>query len=418
MDQGTIIRIIILIILILLSAFFSSAETVFMAVNEVKIKSLCDEGNKKALLIQKILSNYSKLISGILVGNNIVNISASALTTTIAASTGYSMAVSIATGVLTFVILIFGEIVPKTIAKVNADKLVFIYAPFIQFVLIVLTPVIWIVDTFAKVILWILRIDTDKSTPMTESELRTIVDTSHEDGVIEDKEREMIVNVVDFGDAMVKDIMIPRIDMECVSDDATFNEIKEAFENSKFTRFPVYHESTDNIIGVINIKDMVFLKEEDFKISSILREVYFTYEHKKTSDLMMELRGSSLNIAMVLNEYGLTEGMVTMEDLLEEIVGEIRDEYDEDERDLIHKIDENKYIVQGSMKLDDINNAIGTEFESEEYDSIGGLIIEKLDTLPQVREKVILDDGTMLIVKKVKDNRIEEVVVNKKAAVG
>ena len=408
-------ELIILIILIFLSAFFSSAETAFSTTNRIRMRSLADEGNKNAARVLSILDNYGKLISTILIGNNIVNLSASALATTIAISLStpgtQSLMTGLATGILTIAVLLVGEIIPKTWANLKADKIVLIYAPIIRFLMIILTPLIFIVNLLSNGIMRLFRIDPNaKNATITETELKTYVDASHEDGVIEEEEREMIYNVFDFGDSLAKDVMIPRIDMVSVEDNATYDEIKEIFRENMYTRLPVYHDSTDNIIGIINIKDFLFVSDAaSFKISDILRDVYFTYEYKKTSDLMMEMRQSSSNMAMVLNEYGSTEGMITLEDLLEEIVGEIRDEYDDDEELLIQKIDENTYTVPGGMKLDDINDALDTEFSSEDYDSIGGLIIEKLDKLPSEGESVTLEDGTILIVESFSQNRIEQV---------
>lgn len=408
-----IILMISLVVLLFLSAFFSSAETAFSSVNKIKIRSLADENNKNALMVQKILDKYSKLLSTILIGNNIVNLSASAIATTLAAKTGVNWAVSVSTGLLTFFVLIFGEIVPKTWANLYADKIAMVYAPIIRFLMIVLTPLIFIVDHLSVGILKLFRIDPNKkNTTMTESELRTIVEASHEEGVIEEKEREMIYNVFDFGDALARDIMIPRIDMVTLEDTATYEEAMNIFKEDMYTRIPIYHENTDNIIGIINIKDFLFVDRDNFKINDILRETYYTYEYKKTSDLLMELRKSAYTIAMVLNEYGSCEGMITMEDLLEEIVGEIRDEYDEDEENLIQEVEPLVYVIPGGMKLDDINNSIGTDFDSEDYDSIGGLVIEKLDRLPEEGETVALDDGTQINVKVLNQNRIEEVILS------
>lgn len=408
-------ELIILIILVILSAFFSSAETAFSTCNRIRIRGLADEGNKNASRVLSILDNYGKLISTILIGNNIVNLSASALATTIAISLStpgtQSLMTGLATGILTIVVLLVGEIVPKTWANLKADKIVLLYAPIIRLLMLILTPVIFIINILSNAIMRLFRIDPNaKNATITETELKTYVDASHEDGVIEEEEREMIYNVFDFGDSLAKDVMIPRIDMVSVEDTASYDEIKEIFRENMYTRLPVYHDSTDNIIGIINIKDFLFVPNpESFKISDILREVYFTYEYKKTSDLMMEMRQSSSNMAMVLNEYGSTEGMITLEDLLEEIVGEIRDEYDEDEESLIQKVDDNTYLVPGGMKLDDINDALDTEFSSEDYDSIGGLIIEKLDKLPSEGESVTLEDGTVLTVELFNQNRIEQV---------
>ena len=418
-SPAIICQLVVLILLIVLSAFFSSAETAFSSANRIKMRSLADEGNKTAALVIKILDSYSKLLSAILIGNNVVNLSASSLATTIAIALSEplglqaSLMTGLATGILTVVVLLGGEIVPKTWANLNADKIVLVYAPIICFLMVVLTPVIFIVDKISTGILRLFRIDPNKkNSTMTENELRSYVDVSHEDGVIEEEEKEMIYNVFDFGDSLAKDIMIPRIDMVSVEDTATHKEVMELFRENMYTRLPVYHDSTDNIIGIINIKDFLFVKDpEKFAIKDIMRDAYYTYEYKKTSDLMMEMRKSSSNIALVLNEYGSTEGMITLEDLLEEIVGEIRDEYDEDEETLIQDLGDNTYVVPGGMKLDDINNSIDTNFTSEDYDSIGGLIIEKLDKLPEEGETVTLEDGTELTVKTVNQNRIEEVLM-------
>lgn len=418
-SPAIIFQLVVLVILIILSAFFSSAETAFSTANRIKMRSLSEEGNKKAALVLKILDSYSKLLSAILIGNNVVNLSASSLATTIAIALSEPLGLKealmtgLATGILTIVVLLGGEIVPKTWANLYADKIALTYAPIIRFLMVILTPIIFIVDKIALGILKLFRIDpSKKNNAMTESELRSYVDVSHEDGVIEEEEKEMIYNVFDFGDSLAKDIMIPRIDMVSVEDTATYKEVMELFRENMYTRLPVYHESTDNIVGIINIKDFLFVKDsEKFAIKDIMRDAYYTYEYKKTSDLMMEMRKSSSNIALVLNEYGSTEGMITLEDLLEEIVGEIRDEYDEDEETLIQDLGDNTYVVPGGMKLDDINNSIDTDFESEDYDSIGGLIIEKLDKLPEEGETVTLEDGSQLTVKTVNQNRIEEVLM-------
>lgn len=418
-SPAIIFQIVVLVILVFLSAFFSSAETAFSTANRIKMRGMAEEGNKKAALVLKILDSYSKLLSAILIGNNVVNLSASSLATTIAIALSEplgiqaSLATGLATGILTIVVLLSGEIVPKTWANLYADKIVLFFAPIIRFLMVVLTPVIFIVDKIALGILKLFRIDPSKKiNAMTENELKSYVDVSHEDGVIEEEEREMIYNVFDFGDSLAKDIMIPRIDMVSVEDSATYKEVMELFRENMYTRLPVYHDSTDNIIGIINVKDFLFVKDsESFAIKDIMRDAYYTYEYKKTSDLMMEMRKSSSNIALVLNEYGSTEGMITLEDLLEEIVGEIRDEYDEDEETLIQDLGDRTYIVPGGMKLDDINDSIDTDFSSEDYDSIGGLIIEKLDKLPEEGETVELEDGSKLTVKTVNQNRIEEVLM-------
>lgn len=409
MDTSGVIQLIILIVLVFLSAFFSSAETAFSTVNRVRMRSLEEDGNKSAARVNKILDNYGKMISTILIGNNIVNISASALATTLALR--INLIVGIATGILTIVILLFGEILPKTWAKLYNEPIALTYSSIILLLMKLLTPVIIIVDLLANVIMKLLHIDPNKKADvMTESELKTYVDVSHEDGVIETEEREIIYNVFDFSDAVAKDIMIPRINMVTIDINATYEEALSIFRETMYTRLPVYQDDKDNIIGLINIKDFIHTSSEnDFSIRSILRDAYYTYEFKKSADLMLEMREKTTTVAFVLNEYGATVGMITLEDLLEEIVGEIRDEYDADEEEYIQEIAERTYLVEGSMKLDDINDALGTDLESDDYDSIGGIIIEHLDRLPEENEEVKLENGITLVVTEIDQNRINKV---------
>lgn len=411
MDTDGVIQSIILLLLLILSAFFSSSETALTTVNRLKLESLSEDGNKRAKTVLKLLKKPSKMLSTILIANNVVNISASALATTLAIRLFGNTYVAAATGILTLLVLVFGEITPKTMASVNNERMALRCGGVIYALSKLLTPVIFIVDALANGILKLFRIDPAAArTEMTEYEFRRIVEDSHEDGVIESEERQMIYNVVDLGDSMAKDIMIPRVEMACVNVDATYEELKEVFDKEKFTRIPVYEESTDNIIGIINMKDLLFMDHpEKIKIRDVMREASFTFEHKKTSDLLAEMRQNSIPLILVLDEYGDTVGLITLEDLLEEIVGEIRDEFDEEEKERIQEIGEQEYLVEGSLKLDDINDALGTSFDSEDYDSIGGLIIEKLDHLPEAGESAELDDGTTLQVMEMDKNRIDKV---------
>ena len=410
MDTDGVIQLFSLLILVFLSAFFSSAETALTTVNRVRLKALADEGNKHAQTAMDILDKYGKMLSAILIGNNIVNLTASSLMTIVAMK--IRLSVGIATGILTVVILIFGEIVPKNMAMIYSEKLALFYAVLIAGLMKVMTPVIFVVDKLSGGIMKLLHIDTSKKTAMTEVELRTYVEVSHEAGVIESEEREMIYNVFDFSDALAKDIMIPRIDMVTVSEDAGYEEVMALFKECMYTRIPVFREDKDNIIGMINIKDFILVEErEHFSISSIMRQAYYTYEFKKTADLLIEMREKRANVSFVLNEYGATVGMITLEDLLEEIVGEIRDEYDEDEEELIQKVEERTYLVEGSMKLSDINDELGTLLASEDYDSIGGLIIENLDRLPEDGETIVTDQDVTLQVKGISQNRIVKVLM-------
>jgi CBS domain containing-hemolysin-like protein len=411
LDTTGVIQLIVIFVLIGLSAFFSSAETAFTTVNRVRMKALADEGNSRAAAALTVLDNYSKMLSTILIGNNIVNLTASSLTTILATKAFGSYAVGIATGILTLAILIFGEIIPKNTAMLYSDKISLIYAKIILLLMRLFTPVVIIIDKMSSGISKLLHIDMNKKgSLMTENELKTYVDVSHEDGVIESEEREIIYNVFDFSDAVAKDIMIPRIDMVSVGLDAGYDEVLAVFKDYMYTRLPVYEGDKDNIVGLINIKDFILLSGgEGFQVKDILREAHYTYEYKKTADLMIEMREITANVAFVLNEYGVTVGMITLEDLLEEIVGEIRDEYDADEEELIQQIDEYSYLVEGGMKLDDINDALDTTFDSDDYDSIGGLIIEHLDRLPEAEETIVTEDGITLQVMEISQNRIKKV---------
>ncbi len=413
LDTPGVIQLVILVILVAMSAFFSSAETALTTLSNVKVRAMVDETpTGRVLTLQKILDSRSKLISAILIGNNVVNISASSLMTSLVIRIWGNTAVGIGTGILTLVILIFGEIVPKTWAMCNNEKLSLAYARVIYFLMQALTPVIFIIDKISGFFLGILHIDQSSRVMMTETELKTYVDVSHEDGVIEQEEKKLIYNVFEFGDSVAKDIMIPRIDMTSIDVNATYEELLGLFRESMYSRIPVYENEVDNIIGIVIVKDFLLVENrETFKIHDILREGYYTYEYKKTADLLLEMRLLTTNVAFVLSEYGATVGMITVEDLLEEIVGEIRDEYDADEAELFKQISDNEYEVGGSLKLDDINDVLETRFDSEDYDSIGGIMIELLDRFPTEGESVVTEDGITLTAKKVENNRIETVTI-------
>jgi len=410
LDTVGVIQSITLVILVFLSSFFSSAETAFSTVNSMRMRALEEEGNKNAAKVNKILENYSKMISAVLIGNNLVNIAASSLAT-ILAMDRFGIPVGIATGVLTLVVLIFGEIIPKTWAKLNSEKITLAYSGMIILLMFVLTPVIFVTDKLAVGIMLLFHIDPNKKNDtITESELKTFLDVGHEDGVIETEEKEIIDNVFEFSDAVAKDIMIPRINMITVPEEADYKEVLEVFRQYMYTRIPVYHEDKDNVVGFINIKDFILVTDQNaFKVSDIIREPMYTHEFKNSSDLLMEMRQKATNLSFVLNEYGVTVGMITLEDLLEEIVGEIRDEFDADEEELIKDLGEGSFLVEASMKLDDINDALGTELHSEDYDSIGGILIERLDHLPEDGEMITLEDGTELKVEGINQNRILKV---------
>lgn len=412
MDSGDIMQFIILLVLLCLSAFFSSAETAFTTVNRIRIHSLAENGNKRAAIVEKIVDNSAKMLSAVLIGNNIVNISASSLATILAQRMFGNYAVTIATGILTIFVLIFGEITPKTIATLSAEKLTLIYSPIIYGIMWLFTPVIIIVNKLSEFLLFLLHIDPSKrGSGITETELRTLVDVSHKEGIIETDERKMINNVFDFGDATAKDAMIPRIDMAMADINSSYEDLIELFQRERYTRIPIYEGTTDNVIGIINMKDLLLYdKRVDFHVKDFLRKAYYTYESKKLSELMREMKKTSVNIIIVLDEYGVTVGLITIEDLLEEIVGDIRDEYDIDEEDEFKQLSENEYLIEGQMKIDDLNDRLGFHLSSENYDSMGGLIIENLDRIPAAGDSILLDN-IRLTVQKLDNKRIDRILV-------
>ena len=409
METSDILQLVILVLLLSASAFFSSAETALMTSNKLRIRNLAENGDKRAEKVLEITANTDKMLSAILIGNNIVNLSASALSTTLTLKVFGSSLVGVATGVLTFLILVFGEITPKNVASKNAENMALKYIGIISLLVIVLTPAIYVVNKVAGIVISLFVKNNDDNNMVTEDELRAMVEVSHEGGVIEKEEKKMIVNVVDFGDTVAGDIMIPRVDMVMVSVESSYEEILKIFREERYTRIPVYEESPDNVIGILNVKDFLLIEDkEHFSVKEHLREPLYTYEYKKTSSLMMDMRKTGANIVIVLDEYGTTVGLITLEDMLEEIVGEIRDEFDADEDEGITKISETEYLIDGSTNLDDVNERIGLELSSEEYESLGGIIMEKLGRIP-VEGEVITFDDIILTVKKMDHARIEKV---------
>ena len=412
MDSGDAIRLCILIVFLFLSAFFSSAETALTTVNRIRLKNLADDGDSRAQAVLRLTENPKNMLSAILIGNNIVNLYASSLATMLVTDIWGSRAVGLATGLLTLFILVFGEVAPKTASTLYSEEIALRVGGIIRFCSFILTPVIWLVNRLAFLLLRLLRLDLNRrGDTITEEELRTMVEESHREGEIETGEKELINNVFDFGDAVARDIMVPRVDMIFVDAGAGYGELMEIFRREKYTRFPVCEGGSDHVIGIINIKD-VFLDggEEDFRLKDFLRQPLYTYELKKVSELMLEMQQKNLSVAIVLDEYGVTAGLVTLEDMLEEIVGEIRDEYDADEKDEVRKVGEREYLVEGSLNLDDLNDRLGLSLESEDFDSVGGLIIGMLDHLPAEGESVTAD-GVSLRVEKVTKNRIDQVRV-------
>jgi putative hemolysin len=404
-------QIISLVILLIISAFFSASETALMSLSKIRLRHMADSETKGADLINKLLKNPSKLLGAILVGNNISNIGASALATSLAINYfedyGIATATAIATAVMTVLVLIFAEITPKSLAAQNSEKICLKVARPISVITFVLNPIITVLIYITNAIIKILGGEIDKVKPfITEEELKTMVSVSHEEGVLEGEEKQMIYNVFEFGDSQAKDVMTPRTDMIVANINSTYQELINIFREEQFSRLPIYEETVDNIIGVLYIKDLIFFEDgkEEFSIEKHMRVPYFTYEFKSTVDLFADMRAKRVPIAILLDEYGGTSGIVTIEDLVEEIVGDLEDEYDDDE-DKIEVIKEDEYIVDGDTKISMVNEMIGLNIESEDFDSIGGFVTGILGRLPKTGETINYND-TKFIIQSTSRNRI------------
>ena len=408
MDPNQIFMIFMFVILIALSALFSMSETAYMSLNKIRVRTLAEEGNKKAKVVDALLDNQDSLLSSILIGNNLVNIAASSLTTSFVISVfgNEGTGVAIATGFVTLMILIFGEITPKSFATKNAESIAFAISGFIKFMTVICKPVVFFLNMISGVFIHLLGGDSDNGPTMTEEDLKTIVTVSHEEGVLEDEEKEMIHNVFEFGETEIKEIMTPRIHVVSVADDISYNDLMKTFKECQFSRIPIHSESYDEIIGVLHIKDLMLshVVKSRFDVKEFMRETFVVYEFNHVSDVFESMRKEHISLAIVLDEYGVMSGIVTLEDIVEEIVGEIDDEYDEFENDVI-ELGNGKYLIDGSMNIDEVNEACHTSFASEDFESIGGLVLGECSGTPELNQ-VLEIDHTLLTVKEIDKNRI------------
>lgn len=374
-----------------------------------------EAGVPRADTISRLIEQPNRFLGSILVGNNLVNIAASAIATVLFTKYFPGLGAAIATAVMTVLILIFGEITPKSVAAANSERASLRLAPMVSVVIKLFSPITRIIMFVTNGFVRLLGGSTDLAQPfITQEELKTIVNVSHEEGVLEGDERKMINNVFAFGDSQAKDVMTPRTDMIAINLEATYDDVVCSFKTEQFSRIPVYQETPDDIVGVIYIKDLILnnVTRENFVITEVLREPYFTYEFKRTAQLFEDMRQKHIPIAIVLDEYGGTAGVVTMEDLVEEIVGDIADEYDLHE-DEIEVIQEDEYIVDGAARIELVNEMIGTRFESEDFDSIGGFVLGELGGLPEPGE-IIQIDGVTFKVEEIDKNRIETLRIETK----
>ena len=413
MDSSTssLIQIIALVILLIGSGFFSASETALMSLSRIKIRHMEEDGVRGAKLVGSLLEDSNRLLTSILIGNNIVNIAATSISTSLFITLWGAQGVAAATALMTVLVLIFGEITPKTISANTPEKVSLIVAKPIKIFMIILKPVVGIFNIITKIIFKLLGVDDHGVRPfITEEELKTMVNVSHEEGLLEIEEREIINNVFEFGDMQAKEAMVQRLDIVAIDVEDSYEEIIELFKTEKLSRMPVYEETIDDIIGILNIKDIIFLSDEEiakFNIKEYIRDPFFTYEFKKITQLLEEMKKDKSQMAIVVDEYGGTAGLITIEDLVEVIVGDIEDEYDEEE-DEIEVISSNEFLVEGSTKISDVNEVLDINLESEEFDSIGGYIIGYIKHIPEENE-VIEVDGVKFNIESVDKNRIKKI---------
>lgn len=398
-----------LFILIFLSAFFSGSETAFMSVNRIKIKEKVQRGDDHAVKVDKLLQDQTKLLTTILIGNNLVNIAASSIATALSIELFGSKGVGIATGVVTLLILVFGEITPKSLGNNRSIDYAKIAAVPLYYLEIILSPFIYL---FTKIVnLFVKDKSLISSAFLSEEEIRRFVDVSQREGVIKETEQEMIQSVFDFDDTLVKEIMIPRIDMVCIEKNASLKDLIKLGVEKGHSRIPVFEESIDNIIGLIYIKDLLELlleQKDDVDIEEFVKPIYFIPEGKPINQLLSEMKDRKEHMAIVVDEYGGTSGLITIEDLLEEIVGDIQDEFDL-EKSYIEVIDDNKLLLDGRVDIEELNRYLKDPLaESDDYETVSGLVLYYLNRLPVQGEKLELEDVSFVI-ESIIDNRIRKI---------
>ncbi len=374
---------------------------------------MVDDGVKGAKKVEDLVEQQKEVLTTLLIANNIINISASAIATSVAIN--YSdvipSAVFLSTAILTALILLFGEVIPKNVAAKYAERIMILFHPLISMSLVVLKPFEYILNLVSKSFMKIFRIDIDKKVDIiTEDELKTMVNVSHEEGILEGHESKMINNIFEFGDQDAQDIMTPRVNMVAISVDATYEEVVKIYDEERFSRLPVYDGDIDNIIGLIYIKDIAFcIDKESFNMKEYIREHYVAYENKKIDELFTIMKQNRISVAIVLDEYGATAGMVTMQDIIEEIFGEVNDEDDIEEDDEIQQVDEREFLVDGVLRISDLNDEIGTEITSEDFETIGGYVIGLVGELPNVNDEIISEEFNLKFnIELIEKNRIEK----------
>lgn len=397
-----------IVVLVLLSGFFSGTETAYSCVNKLRLKGFVSQGKKNAKAVYTFADEkYDKLVTAILVGNNIVNLTASALSTLLFAKLLVGMphidSTTVSTAVLTVVVLLFGEITPKYLASVYPEKMCFLFYPLMQLFYWILWPVCKIFDGYKALLKKMFKLKRDDDS-VTGEELLSLVDEAEESGTLKEDESELVRSALEFDDLKVEDILVPRVNVYAVDEDSTMEEVKEVFQKTGYSRLPVYKETIDNVIGLIHERDFFdcYLKGEK-SIGSFVQEIVFTTEYTRVSSLLKQLQKQKIHMAAVSDEYGGLVGIVTLEDILEELVGEIWDEHDEEEV-LYGPIAEGEYWVDGRCSLEEFFELYDMEKEDENYDSntIGGWVTEEYGGIPPVGEVLTFKDLEIKIVKATK----------------
>ncbi|HHY81911.1 MAG TPA: HlyC/CorC family transporter [Clostridiales bacterium] len=399
LDSDSIWRLIILVILVGLSAFFTAVETAFLSLSKIRLQNMADENVKNADKALKLLENQDKLKNAILVADNSVNVGAAVLATELAIRYFEDKGAAVAVIGMTFIVLIFGEIFPNLLAETYSENFSLRVSRIITVLIKILNPVIIFLIFLTNLIIRLFGLKINKKPRITEEELRTMVDVGHMEGVLDPEEKKMIHNVFQFGDSQVKDVMIPRTDIVAIDVESTYDKILEVFKKEQYSRMPVYRNTIDNIIGILHVKDIFFFddKKEKFDIEKNIRKPYYTYENKRIAELFEDMRKKRLQMIVVADEYGGTAGIITMQDIVEEIFGDIGDEY-EDIMDEIQQIAPGEYIIDGLTRLSTLNEELGTDLESEHYETIGGFITGIIGRFPKKGEVVVYNNLKWVVI--------------------
>lgn len=411
MSTKNFIQLMVIIVGIMLSAFFSSSETALTSVNIFKIRQMEKNGVEKAPLVKRLVDNIGSVLTTILIGNNIVNIVTTTVATIFFTEVMGPKGAVISPIILTIVVLIFGEVTPKNIATAHSEKLALKVARPIRFIDIFLKPINFILGKITEAMTKLLIGEEENSNVVTEEDLKTIVDVSEEQGVINNEESEMINNVFEFGNSYVSDIMTPRTNMEVISIDSDQQELRDMLKETNHSRIPVYGKNIDNIVGILHMKDIVshIADGKGLVLEELVRPAYYVYDNMHIFDLFTNMRSENVSLAVVIDEYGGTSGLVSIEDIVEELVGEIDDEYDKDNQD-IFKIAERTYLVEPSLHLSDFNDHFNLELEEIKNDSIGGFVIDNLSRIP-VQGDIVEVDNIKITVDEVDRYKIEKLKV-------